>query len=85
MNTQELRVIANEFETRLRKVLSDVAVPKPTRVSEHYAALTLSIVLLKEQVAGDNVPENRKIAVGRELSELTLKRAALEESLEAVG
>lgn len=74
-----------EIERILRRVLADVAVPKPSRTSEHYAALTLSIVLLREQVTGDNVLKARWFAAERELNQLLEKRAALEQTLEAGG
>lgn len=63
--------------------LEQFAVPKPSRISEHYAALTLSIVLLREQVAGDNTPPDRTLVVAREIDEILKKRAELEDILEA--
>jgi hypothetical protein len=73
----------NAIAARIETVLRDIAVPKPSRIAERYAALTLSIVLLREQIAGDNTPPERKLVVGRELDELLKKRAELEELFEA--
>jgi homoserine kinase len=78
-------ISTTEFRQILRDELREVAVPKPSRAAELYAALTLSIVLLKEQAAGDNVPTQRRHAVGHEIEELLKKRADLEEDLEKVG
>jgi hypothetical protein len=72
----------NAIAARIETVLRDIAVPKPSRLAEKYAALTLSIVLLREQVAGDNAPTERKIAVAKELDLLLRKRAELEELFE---
>jgi len=76
-------ISATGMERVLRKVLGEIAVPKPSRAAELYAALTLSIVLLQEQVATDATPVARKHAVGHEIAELRKKRAELEEELEA--
>jgi hypothetical protein len=72
----------NAVAARIETVLRDIAVPKPSRIAERYAALTLSIVLLREQIAGDNTPPERKLVVGRELDELLKKRAELEDHFE---
>jgi len=72
----------NALHEMLRNLLQNIAVPKPSRASEYYAALTLSIVLLREQVAGENVPTNLKLAAVRELDSLIEKRAALEDQLD---
>jgi len=72
-----------EIERILRNVLRDVAVPKPSRSSELYAALTLSIVLVKEHL--ENKDPKIMHHAHAELARLERKRDALEETLEAGG
>jgi hypothetical protein len=72
----------NAIAARIETVLRDIAVPKPSRAPERYAALTLSIVLLREQIAGDNTPPERKRVVEIEIGNLYEKRAALEDVLD---
>jgi hypothetical protein len=57
--------------------------PAPCAKATHFAALTLAIVLLREQVMSDSTPANRKIVVDQELDRLEKKRAELEEQFEA--
>jgi hypothetical protein len=49
---------------------------------EHFAALTLTIVLLREQVRSESTPQNRRAVVMQELDRLEKKRAELEEIFE---
>jgi hypothetical protein len=72
----------NAVAARIETVLRDIAVPKPSRIAEQYAALTLSIVLLREQIAGDNTPPERKLVVAKEIDQLLQKRAELEDHFE---
>jgi hypothetical protein len=52
--------IANFVGDRVEKILLELAIPKPPRIAEKYAALTLSIVLLREQVMSE-VGERRVV------------------------
>jgi hypothetical protein len=79
MTAEQLDMIGD----RVEKTLRDIAIPKPPRIAEQYAALTLAIVLLREQVCGDDVPWQRKTSVEREICELIKKRIELEEHFEA--
>jgi hypothetical protein len=72
-----------ELRDHFAAVLQEFAVPKPSRASERYAALTLSIVLLREQIMPENTPANRKIVVEKELSDLLKKRWELEQQFES--
>jgi hypothetical protein len=85
MTDGEIRQLHADIEEILVLVrfVRDVAVPKPSRIAEKYAALTLSIVLLREQVMSDGTPVNRKIVVEKELCELIKKRIELEGEFES--
>jgi len=65
----------------VKDVVEEIAIPKPSRAAELYAALTLSILLLREQVAGNNVPFDRMVAAEKEIHSLLKKRDDLEEAL----
>jgi len=78
----EIMAISDVVAAKLESVLREIAVPKPSRASEHYAALTLSIVLLREQVMSETTPADRKIVIERELADLIKKRIELEAEFE---
>lgn len=78
MTAEQLDMIGD----RLEQILREIAIPKPPRIAEKYASLTLSIVLLREQVMAEDTPANRKIVVDKELCELIKKRIEIEEHFE---
>jgi hypothetical protein len=83
-NVAAQKALAHEIAMAApRSPSSEFPAPGSMLKATHFAALTLAIVLLREQVMSDSTPANRKIVVDQELDRLEKKRAELEEQFES--